>query len=150
MSEQSSVWIFQANPKRYQIFESLASQAEEYWNLNQHMKDVRVGDRVLIWVSGEAAGIYAIGTILTPPVAMSDSPQGMSYWIDKESGWRRKARVRVRYDTVLLDHPLTKAYIWTDPALWRLRILSFPRGTNFPVSAEEWQALQDWLGRESQ
>ena len=138
-------WLFQANPRRYRIIESLRTESEEWWNLNQHADDVRVGDRVLIWISGSEAGVYAVGTVVTPPIVTPDSTTGQAYWLAPEQGKQAKPRVRVRYDRVLLDRPLLKAYLEADPNLWSLRILQFPRGTNFPVDFEEWGAIQEWL-----
>ncbi len=138
-------WIFQANPHRYHIEESLQKEREELWNLNQHVADVRIGDRVLIWICGDEAGIYAVGTILSNPAIVPDSPQGVGYWSDPADGKRAKARVRVRYDRVLLARPLRKAYLTADPALRNLGILRSPRGTNFSVTQGEWSAIRGWL-----
>lgn len=60
-------WIFQGNPDKYRLENALQNEKEEWWNLNQHAKSVRTGDRALIWISGEKAGIYAIGSVLTDP-----------------------------------------------------------------------------------
>jgi hypothetical protein len=138
-------WIFQANPSKYDIFHSLASEREELWNLNQHAREVNVGDRILIWISGQDAGIYAVGTVLTPAVTRSDSGTGIGYWHTKKDGLQPKQRVLVRYDTVFLDRPLTRDYLRADPELWDLSILRSPRGTNFSVSDAEWDAIRLWL-----
>lgn len=138
-------WIFQANPDKYDIFETLRS-GEELWNLRQHAHDVHIGDRVLIWVCGADAGIYAVGSVITSPVTMPDSPDGVKHWHNPAEGRRPVARVLVRYEHLLLDRPLRKAYLQSDPNLWDMRILHFPRGTNFAVSEAEWRAIEDWLG----
>lgn len=139
-------WIFQANPNKYQIHESLQLEKKEYWNLRQHAKEVKIGDRVLIWICGQDAGIYATGRVLTDPSIQPDSATGLSYWITKRDGRQPMARVLVEYDRVLLDDPLRKAFLQCDPALWNLKILAAPRRTNFAVSEEEWQAINTWLG----
>lgn len=138
-------WIFQANPTKYRILESLRTETKELWNLNQHIREIMPGDRVLIWISGEKAGIYALGTIATAPILTADSPTGQAYWNDKAAGRQIKARVWVRYDRVLLDRPLLKDFIVCDPDLWNLMIVRQPRATNFPVTDAEWRALQEWL-----
>lgn len=139
------VWIFQANLNQYRVLESLRLEKEELWNLRQHAKDVQVGDRVLIWISGKLAGIYALGTVCTDAVIRPDSVSGISYWISKRDGQRPMARVLVHYDKIFTDKPLLKTFIQCDPALWNLKILLSPRGTNFTVSEEEWLAIQGWL-----
>lgn len=138
-------WIFQANPLLYRIEESLRVEQEEKWNLRQHHRDVQVDDRVLIWMSGNRAGIYAIGTIKTAPVVESDSAKGIGYWNDKRQGYRPIARVWVRYERVLLDRPLLRDFLLCDPALWNMKILRNPRGTNFSVTEDEWLAIKTWL-----
>ncbi len=143
--EHPSVWIFQGSPDQYRLTDSLAVENEEYWNLRQHATAVRRGDRVLIWISGAEAGIYALGTVVSDPVLRPDSAAGLTYWAAPTEGTRPRPRVLVRYDRVMLDRPLLKEFLVTDPVLSELRILRNPRGTNFPVTAEEWAALEAWL-----
>lgn len=142
-------WIFQGSPDKYHLSTSLQIEREEFWNLNQHAKDVRAGDRVLIWISGSEAGIYALGTVLTDPVVRPDSSTGVGYWCNPREGLKAKARVRVRYDRLLFDCPLRKVYLQADPTLWDLSILRMPRATNFAVTEEEWQAIHAWLNNNS-
>jgi hypothetical protein len=54
-------WLFQANPARYRIHDFLKREGEERWNLHQHAADIQVGDLIAIWVSGDEAGVYALG-----------------------------------------------------------------------------------------
>ena len=141
-------WIFQANPSRYAINDSLRREREEWWNLNQHASLVKPGDRVAIWLSGDDSGIYAIGTIIEGPVNRADSTQGQRYWTNPADGKREKPRVKVHYDQVIVNHPLYKAFLEADPQLWDLRVIRFPRGTNFPMTTTEWSALKEWLPEE--
>jgi hypothetical protein len=71
---------------KYDIRRSLHCETSELWGLRQHQRDVRAGDRVYVWVSGEEAGIYAIGSVRSDPVIMPEDDQGMQYWIDREQG----------------------------------------------------------------
>ena len=118
---------------------------QDDWNLKQHAKEIHIGDRVLIWICGKEAGIYATGKVLTEPVIRPDSAIGMNYWLTPRDGLRPIARVVVRYDKILLATPLFKEFIQCDPALWKLKILTSPRGTNFAVNEEEWRAISTWL-----
>lgn len=140
-------WIFQANPKYYRIKESLQKESEEFWNLRQHASDVQVGDRVLIWICGSEAGIYALGSVITPPTELPDSPAGEEYWSEQSEARNVRPRVLVQYEEVFLERPLLKVFLQCDPDLWGLRIIEQPRGTNFPVTPQEWKALKQWLDR---
>jgi 5-methylcytosine-specific restriction enzyme B len=139
------VWIFQANPKRYRILDSLRTETEELWNIRQHVEEIAPGDRVLIWLCGDDAGIYALGTVTTAAVIRPDTPEGQAYWNDKPAGKRPIARAKVRYDRKLLERPVLKAFLVNDPDLWNLSVMRQPRGTNFPVRENEWGSLQDWF-----
>ncbi len=138
-------WIFQANPNLYSVNESLKLESQELWNLRQYAKVIKIGDRVLIWISGSEAGIYAVGTVMTAPMVMSDSEKGQEYWIDKPRGRQPAPRVQVRYEQRLVDRPLRKTYLEWDPELSNLSIIRYPRGTNFPVTQPEWLAIKKWL-----
>ncbi len=139
-------WLFQANPNMYEIETSLRVERDEMWNLRQHHKDIEVNDHVLIWIAGKQAGIYAVGTVTSPPIVTNDTVKGIGYWKDKREGHRAIARVWVRYNRVLIDRPLLRDFLLCDPDLWNLSILRNPRGTNFAVTEAEWKALKVWLG----
>lgn len=138
-------WIFQANPKMYDIEASLMREQEEYWNLRQYFREIAPGDRVLVWLSGKGAGIYALGTVISPAADSADTQIGQGYWLRKEEGEKVIPRAWVRYDRVFLDRPLLKAFIECDPELWNLSILRKPQGTNFYVTDDEWRAMQTWI-----
>ncbi|MHA0044054.1 EVE domain-containing protein [Deinococcus sp. PEB2-63] len=139
-----ATWIFQANPQQYDIAASLAAERVELWNLRQHASKVKLGDRVLVWISGRKSGIYAVGEVISAPMDQPDSTVGRQYW-KSAGGHQVWPRVEVRYSQVLLDRPLYKKYLEFDAALTQLAILRQPRGTNFAVSANEWEALNSWL-----
>lgn len=145
MDESLNTWIFQANPNDYIIHESLRTENRELWNCRQHAKKISSGDRVLIWICGKEAGIYAVGTVETDPEERPDSVVGRGYWKKKREGERWYPRVSVSYQTVLLDKPLLKKFLMWDPELDNLKIIANPRGTNFSVSQLEWEAIKLWL-----
>lgn len=145
MIDGRATWIFQANPGVYDIHTSLAVEAEEFWNCNQHYRKIKAGDRVLIWISGKKSGVYALGAVTTDPVMRPDSSRGQRYWTDPGNGRRERPRVKVKYERVFLDRPLYRDFLQCDPELWNLSILAQPIGTNFPVKEDEWQTLEGWL-----
>ncbi len=63
------IWIFQANPQRYDVINALADDEvinqEVHWEVNQHKSEISKGHIGIIWLSGQEAGIYAITEILT-------------------------------------------------------------------------------------
>lgn len=62
----TSVWIFQANPDRYDILNALSDEKignSIHWLVNQHKGEIRQGHIGLLWMSGKDSGIYAVTQI---------------------------------------------------------------------------------------
>src|SRR5205823_7045995 len=52
-------WIFQANPKIFDIDAALRELSELTWTVKHEATRAAVGDRVFIWRSGKEAGVVA-------------------------------------------------------------------------------------------
>jgi len=139
------VWIFQANPQRYDIMNALAdievTSNEVHWEINQHKSDIFKEHIALIWLSGKEAGIYAIAEILTDPEVMAENRAEKKYWIDIADQVGERLRVKMKILRNLLQNPITKEAIKNITGLRGLSILKQPRGTNFPVRVEEWNLI---------
>ena len=61
-----TVWMFQANPKRYDLLGAARSGFDDNWAMNQHRSEVTVGDKVYFFISGSEAGIYLVGRVVSP------------------------------------------------------------------------------------
>jgi len=137
-TDVSGVWIFQAVPTSYEIKDEVPERLKrgapiERWWVGQHADDMVVGDRVLLWRSGEEAGIYGTGTLVSFPYRRE-----RDRWID------------VKFDP-LLKNPVHKDRLQRHPQLRNLSIIRMARGTNFTVTSAEWEKLQPLLGlRESE
>src|ERR1019366_5781363 len=62
-----NVWLFQANPKIYDIDRALSELSEVDWVVRQYRNDIHAGDRVYIWRSGPEAGVIATAEVLAEP-----------------------------------------------------------------------------------
>ena len=60
--QESQVWIFQSNPKFYRFLEALQKLDRMQFLTNRYKNRIKVGDIVLLWMSGNHAGIYAQGS----------------------------------------------------------------------------------------
>ena len=67
MPESNRVWIFQGNPKIYDVQNALKELDVFHWTLRQHKSEVLPGDLVYIWASGESGGL--LGKCLVDSVA---------------------------------------------------------------------------------
>src|SRR5262249_27272058 len=60
----SQWWIFQANPKLYNIDGAIHDLSELTWTVKHEATRASVGDRVFFWRAGREAGVVALGTII--------------------------------------------------------------------------------------
>jgi EVE domain len=129
-------WIFQANPEYSEILDAIRRLDGIYWLVSRYSEEITTGDRVLIWIAGKRAGIYAIAQVVEVPKFMHEPP-------DIEI-WTRPMRAMARFYAPvtfrqkLLDAPLLKSVLYHDPILHRLEVIHFPRNTNFRLSEEQW------------
>jgi MoxR-like ATPase len=130
-------WIFQANPKLYDVDAALKSLKTIGWSVRQHGNDIKLGDRVFFWRSGKDAGILAVATITERRVSMTPRPEEEAF---RKAPFEDALSVTCRIDEVLPE-PLLALDLRTDPALAELSIFRWHQGTNFPVTAEQAEEL---------
>ena len=67
------MWLFQSNPKRYRLLDSLANPRleEDVWEVNQHKREICSGHIALIWQCGKMVekGIYAVVDVTSKGVS---------------------------------------------------------------------------------
>lgn len=132
-------WLFQANPKYSQILEAIQTLDGIYWLVTRYNKEISPGDRVLVWIAGKQAGIYAIAEVEEAPQFMAEPPD-IDIWT---MPIRAKARfyAPVRFQQKLLDAPLLKSALFYDPVLYELEVIRRPHNSNFRVSEEQWHRV---------
>ncbi len=146
-NEEISVWLFQGNPKIYDILNALSDSEignTIHWFVNQNRKRIHKGHLALIWMSGKEAGIYALGRIETAPLIMDESEEEKKYWLDSEPA-SNGLTVRISIIRRLINKPVLRTEIKEIPELSSLSILKQPTGTNFPVNDSEWEIIAGLL-----
>ncbi len=140
-------WIFQANPQRYDILNSIADKelTEDVWEVSRYKDQIRVGHVCVIWMSGKESGIYAVGDVTSNPEFMVDSPQSTKYWVYDADKSQSRLRVKYKYRLKLVNNPIMRAELKSIPELQNMEIFRQPQGTNFRVTSEEWEIIFDLL-----
>jgi hypothetical protein len=138
-----NVWIFQANPQRYDILNALADESinEDVWEVNQYRNEIRAGDLGIIWMSGVEGGIYGVFDITSNPEMLKDSPESAKYWVNESEKMLLKLRVRNKIKLKLINNPVRREELKNITELQGMKIFRMPRGTNFKVSSQEWLAV---------
>jgi len=120
---------------------------------SQHAGYIHQGDKVAIWASGEKAGIYAIGEIVTNPEEKPLNMEQERYWTKKAEidtyKFRDKSSVTVKYLKVIIDRPLLEDECRKDPLLSDMQVLKNPQGTNFPLTKRQWNRISELMDRKT-
>jgi len=144
-----NIWIFQANPQRYDIMNALADEeigSDMHWGVNQYKSHIAKGNIGMIWLSGSEAGIYAIAEIVTDPQVMEEPDNERKYWTDSADREGERLCVKMKIIKNMLNKPLTKETIRNTDGLKKLSILRQPwAGTNFMVTIDEWNIIKELI-----
>jgi hypothetical protein len=142
------VWLFQANPDFWNLAEQLEHRSvgdSETWLVTRYRDEMEPGQPVVLWQSGEDAGIYALGELIDEAFERPTR----DFWPDREERGVTEWAVQFVY-TQILDRPIPKAELLANPILKEMSVIRMPPGTNFEVTSEQWNALQELLaGRTS-
>jgi predicted RNA-binding protein with PUA-like domain len=134
-------WLFQGNPKYYKVIDAIRDFEQMPWLVTRLGNQMAPGDEVLIWISGTNAGIYAIAEIVEPP-KMIGKPPDIKYWID-QSRIGIKPQALIRFTNKLLEKPLLRENLKQDHILKSLTVIRQPSNTNYKVTPQEWQRVQE-------
>jgi len=146
-NDDISVWIFQGNPNRYDVLNSLSDKEignRIHWLVNQNRKNIKKGHLGLIWMSGSESGIYAVTRIESDPTLMTEFEGEHKYWIDSSE---KTEAIRVEMVVIkrMINKPLFKKDIKDIDGLKNLSIIKQYQGTNFPVKNSEWRIISELL-----
>ena len=144
-AREPQVWLFQSNPKFYRFLEALQSLDRMQFLTNRYKNRIKTGDIVLLWMSGNHAGIYAQARVVEGVVERKDDGDDASFWVDPNAAVTAKPRVVLSIERRFLANPVLKGTIAATEGLDRLLILRQPNGTNYPVKSDEWERLRHLL-----
>lgn len=131
-------WLFQANPKIYRIVDALKEKEDNWnWMVKQHKKRIAVGDKIIIWVCGEKAGVYALAEVTSEVKLISDKED--PYYIKKGIDGLSE-RVNIKLTRTFPENPIYKKEILNNNIL-----PIFKRGfrnTNLSISNSDYETVK--------
>jgi len=138
-------WIFQNNPDIWDMRAAVHGLPQITWSTSQHASEIERGDRVYMWEAGPEGGVQATGHVLDKPSRRPELPAEAQYRKKPDpSREAERPRVLVSVDH-LVDPPLLRRELVSVPGLSTLSILKFAQGTNFTVTPNEAEILEDLL-----
>jgi MoxR-like ATPase len=141
-SGQRRFWLFQANPRQWNLLEHLPQMPPghvEDWTATRHRNDMHPGDGVVVWQGGEAAGVYAVGRLVGTP-ELRPTPG-----FRPESAGEQEYRVDLVIERHVLP-PISRTEAREHPVLADLEVLARPwGGTNLSMTREQWWAIRQLM-----
>jgi hypothetical protein len=133
-------WLFQANPQYFDLVGSLKAGALQTWQVNQHRKEIHSGDRVILWQSGNAAGVYGLATVTSEVGELTESPEEAAFHSGSTKSSDPFIGVTLRIDSAFCDTPIRKEDL---PKQKHTKDLPIGRqGTNFLVTEKQFNAVE--------
>ena len=111
------------------------------WSIGRYRNDIQPGDRVVFWLAGKEAGVYALGVVTGEPFhdVVNDD-------VTDEAGDRWNTFVPIDLTFNLMLGPILRSDLKQDPRFQAESILRAPMATNpHPVSAKAFDAILDHL-----
>lgn len=140
VTDTTKFWIFQANPKYYNLEKSIKKLKNMTWFVKQHTQSIKKNDKAFLWESGKEAGILAVATIVSDPCLIEEDPAMSEYFrASIFGGIKLRCRLRIEY---VLSTKIKKEFLINHPELKNVSILRAPIGTNFKVSEIEGELLE--------
>ncbi|MFM7682416.1 MAG: EVE domain-containing protein, partial [Bacteroidota bacterium] len=134
--EDVNYWIFQGNPKIYDFVEARNKGAIDQWTATAHRDKMKIGDKVIFWLTGADAGCYALGEITSEPFENKEEQD--EFW-KKEDKTEWKVGVKVTHD--LSTSPILREIVDSTEEFRELKVGH--QGTNFAASKQEYDSFVD-------
>lgn len=138
---EPSAWIFQGNPKYYDVIGAVEALDKLTWAVNQYPKQIKKDDKAYIWVSGSDGGIIASGTVLCDPEIkkpnLSD-PYNRGDALKSEP----YLAVVISIERKLTLEKVPRAVLLVDERTKQLEILTYPGATNFRVTKAQEEVIE--------
>lgn len=143
-----SYFIFQGNPDHFEIDTYVEQNEKINWSVRQRKKDIHVGDKVFLWrASGSkkvVSGVIAVAVVTGEPKIMKDEDASRSLWhIEGADGEALRVTLKIEKKCIKPKEVVKKAWLVDDPVLRDLQILKLRTGTNFLISNEQGNRLDD-------
>ena len=139
---RTSYWVFQGNPKHFDFEVAMKQNAIESWTVTAHKDKIKEGDKVVLWLTGEEAGCYALAEVTSKPYERTTAPDD-AYWLEAN---KNSTVVDIDITHNLMDNPLLKDDIVAEKELANLKVGN--QGTNFSATKDEYEAILELIIKE--
>jgi len=132
---ETNYWIFQGNPTVFDFETALRNEILTDWTVSAHKDRMKVGDKVILWITGSKAGCYALAELTSLPHENNVSPDDHLWKAEDKS--TLKVDIEIMHN--LVNRPILKDKVKKIDSLKGLKTGN--QGTNFSATKNEYNAL---------
>lgn len=130
-------WIFQGNPKVFDFETALREENLTAWAVRAHMDQIKTGDKIILWITGDKSGCYALAEVTSEPHQKTTYPDEYLW----EGEYKDSVKVDIKITHNLIDNPILSEEIDDMVELSNLKVGN--QGTNFSATEEEYLTILD-------
>ena len=135
-------WIFQGNPKVFDFETALREKSLTDWTVSAHKDSIKIGDKVILWITGPQSGCYALAEVTSEPHEKTSSPDD-HLWKEEDKS-ELKAGIIITHN--LVDNPILNDTVKSIEKLSKLNVGH--QGTNFSATKEQYEKLLEIIKEE--
>lgn len=130
-------WIFQGNPKYYDVVGAINADVLTNWKVAAHKNAIKKGDKVILWLTGEDSGCYGLGTTISDVAKLEMTQEESNFY--KTDYNPNEDRVGLKITHKFSSKPILWKAIKDNPILSELKVGN--QGTNFTASKEQYDEI---------
>ena len=135
-------WVFQGNPKIFDTVKAIADNALETWSVHAHKTKIKIGDKVILWITGDDSGCYALAEVTSELFHSPEISNEKKYYAKnpEEDVTSDKVKIKITHD--LTKSPVLKTEMKINSVFDNFK--GGNQGTNFSATEEEFETLLNW------
>jgi len=139
--EEKNYWLFQGSPVRYNIVEAIKNDHLKSWKVASHKSKIKIGDKIIIWQTGENAGCYALAEVTSDVGNFPDEECELRYYKSEED---KKAistseSVKIKVTHNFAENPVSWSEIKNEKEFADFN--GGNQGTNFTATKTEYDTI---------
>ena len=138
--EDIRYWVFQGNPKDYDVVSALKDNELKTWSVKRHKDSIKKGDKVILWIVGSKSGCYALCTVSSDIYIGTDDEREIKYYTEKSKNIQHD-RVELSIDINLTNNPVLKEELLNLPEFADFK--GGNQGTNFTATKEQYMKIKE-------
>ena len=141
-SNMPNYWVFQGNPKIFDTVRAIENNALETWSVHAHKTNIKVGDKVILWMTGKDSGCYALAEVTSKLFHSPEISNEKTYYAQAPGDKLTSDKVKIKITHDLTKRPVLKTEIKTDSLFDNFK--GGNQGTNFSATKSEYNSILYW------